>query len=168
MQLKLTKPLFLNIIGANENHYRFITTMKFISNSIEDTQKFAAGFAKKLKPGAVLALYGSLGAGKTAFIQGLAKGLGFRGKVFSPTFIFVRPYRIGDRKSKIDTFYHIDLYRLEETTDLKSIGISEFLAEADAVSAIEWPEKIEKLLPKNATKIKIEVLGENKRKITWP
>ncbi len=141
--------------------------MKFISNSIEETQKFAADFAKKLKPGAVLALYGSLGAGKTAFIQGLAKGLGFRGKVFSPTFIFVRPYKIGDRKSKIETLYHIDLYRLEETKELKSIGIGEFLAEPNAVSAIEWPEKIEKFLPKGATKIKIEVLGENKRGITW-
>ena len=144
----------------------------FVSNSIEETQKFAAGFAKKLKPGDITALYGSLGAGKTAFIQGLAKGLGFTGKVFSPTFIFVRPYKIseqkagsGERKSNIETLYHIDLYRLDKPTDLKSIGIGEFLAEPNSVSAIEWPEKIGKFLPKGATKIKIEVLGENKRKI---
>jgi tRNA threonylcarbamoyladenosine biosynthesis protein TsaE len=135
----------------------------FVSNSIEETQKFAAGFAKKLKPGDITALYGSLGTGKTAFIQGLAKGLGFRGKVFSPTFIFVRPYKIGDQKIK--TLYHIDLYRVEKPTDLKTIGIDEFLNEEGAASAIEWPEKIEKHLPPKTKRIQIEVIDENTRKI---
>ena len=138
---------------------------EFISNSIEETQKFAADYAKKLKPGDTLALYGDLGAGKTAFIQGLAAGLGYKRRVFSPTFIFVRPYKLNSKKSEIETLYHIDLYRLEKPTDLATIGISEFLNEEGATSAIEWPEKIENLLPKNTTKIVIKVLGENKRKI---
>jgi tRNA threonylcarbamoyladenosine biosynthesis protein TsaE len=139
---------------------------EFISNSIEETKEFASRFAKKLKPGDILALYGRLGAGKTAFIQGLAKGLGFKGKVFSPTFIFVRPYNIGNKKAKIEILYHIDLYRLEDEKDLKSIGISEFLNEPNTISVIEWPEKIERNLPKKAIKIEIEVLGENRRKFS--
>lgn len=135
-----------------------------ITKSIEETQKFAQEFAGKLKPGNIIALYGELGAGKTIFVQGLAKGLGFRGKVFSPTFIFMRPYKL---KGKIKTLYHIDLYRLEGIMDLKNIGVEEFISEKDAVSAVEWAEKIEHLLPKNVIKIKIERLSEQTRKITY-
>lgn len=145
-----------------------------ITKSIEETQKFAQEFAGKLKPGNIIALYGELGAGKTIFVQGLAKGLGFRGKVFSPTFIFMRPYKISDQTSdirdqgsKIKILYHIDLYRLEGIMDLKNIGVEEFISEKDAVSAIEWAEKIEHLLPKNVIKIKIERLSEQTRKITY-
>ncbi len=135
-----------------------------ITKSIEETQKFAQEFAGKLKSGNIIALYGELGAGKTIFVQGLAKGLGFRGKVFSPTFIFMRPYKL---EGKIKTLYHIDLYRLEGIMDLKNIGVEEFLNEKDAVSAVEWAEKIEHLLPKNVIKIKIERLNEQTRKITY-
>jgi tRNA threonylcarbamoyladenosine biosynthesis protein TsaE len=135
-----------------------------ILKSSTETKHFAKKFAKKLKPGDVLALFGSLGAGKTTFIQGLAQGLGFKGRVFSPTFIFVRPYKI--EGPSIKTLYHIDLYRLERSTDLRNIGIEEFLSDKEAVSAIEWPEKIEHLLPKKTIKIRIETVGESKRKIT--
>jgi len=120
--------------------------------------------AKTLKPGNIIALYGELGAGKTIFVQGLAKGLGYEGKVFSPTFIFMRPYKL---KGIIKTLYHIDLFRLEGVPDLKNIGIEEFLSETDAVSVIEWAEKIEYLLPKNVIKIKIERKSETDRKITY-
>jgi len=164
-------------------------SQEFISNSAEETKKFAGEFAKKLKPGDILALYGSLGAGKTTFIQGLVASLGYKGKVFSPTFIFVRPYKIRDRplhtskhkvfqysrvlrplrglqKSNIKTFYHIDLYRIEEPADLKTIGIEEFLSEDDSVSAIEWPERIENGLPERTVKIKFDYIDETKRRIT--
>lgn len=137
-----------------------------VTSSIEETQEFAQEFAKSLKPGNIVALYGELGAGKTIFVQGLAKGLGFRGKVFSPTFIFMRPYKISNQKSKIKTLYHIDLYRLEEIADLKNIGIEEFISEKNSVSAIEWAEKIEHLLPKKVIKIKMERISETERKIT--
>lgn len=137
-----------------------------VTSSIEETQEFAQEFAKSLKPGSIVALYGELGAGKTIFVQGLAKGLGFRGKVFSPTFIFMRPYKISNQKSKIKTLYHIDLYRLEEIADLKNIGIEEFISEKNSVSAIEWAEKIEHLLPKKVIKIKMERISETERKIT--
>ena len=141
---------------------------EFISNCVEETKNFAGRFAKKLKPGDILALYGGLGAGKTAFIQGLAAGLGYKSRVFSPTFIFVRPYKISDQESeisnqKVKTLYHIDLYRLEKPTDLATIGISEFLREPGTASAIEWPEKIEKQLPPKTIKIQIAVVDENTR-----
>ena len=145
---------------------------EFISNSAAETKKFAGEFAKKLKPGDILALYGNLGAGKTTFIQGLVASLGYRGKVFSPTFIFVRPYKISepgtasrDQEKKIRIFYHIDLYRIEEPADLKTIGIEEFLNENDSVSAIEWPERIENGLPERTVKIKIESIDENTRRL---
>jgi len=147
-------------------------SQEFISNSAEETKKFAGEFAKKLKPGDILALYGNLGAGKTTFIQGLVASLGYRGKVFSPTFIFVRPYKISepgtasrDQEKKIRIFYHIDLYRIEEPADLKTIGIEEFLNENNSVSAIEWPERIENGLPERTVKIKIESIDENTRRL---
>ncbi|OGY27045.1 MAG: tRNA (adenosine(37)-N6)-threonylcarbamoyltransferase complex ATPase subunit type 1 TsaE [Candidatus Woykebacteria bacterium RBG_19FT_COMBO_43_10] len=148
-------------------------SQEFISNSAEETKKFAGEFAKKLKPGDILALYGDLGAGKTTFIQGLVAALGYKGKVFSPTFIFVRPYKISGQtsdfrwqKSGIKTFYHIDLYRIEEPADLKTIGIEEFLSENDSVSAIEWPERSEEELPERTVKIKFDYIDETKRRIT--
>ncbi|OGY25163.1 MAG: tRNA (adenosine(37)-N6)-threonylcarbamoyltransferase complex ATPase subunit type 1 TsaE [Candidatus Woykebacteria bacterium RBG_16_43_9] len=150
-----------------------MSNKEFLSKKPQDTEDFAKNIAQRLKPGDKLALYGNLGAGKTTFIQGLAKGLGYRGKVFSPTFIFVRSYKISNQtsnvrnpKSEIHTLYHIDLYRLEETKDLKNIGIEEFLNEKGVVCAIEWPEKIENLLPKNVIKIQIEAISEKERKFT--
>ncbi|OGY26280.1 MAG: tRNA (adenosine(37)-N6)-threonylcarbamoyltransferase complex ATPase subunit type 1 TsaE [Candidatus Woykebacteria bacterium RBG_16_44_10] len=146
---------------------------EFISGSPEETKEFAKTIAKNLKSGDILALYGSLGAGKTTFIQGLVASLGYKGKVFSPTFIFVRPYKISepetasrDQEKKIRIFYHIDLYRIEKPADLKTIGIEEFLNEGGSISAIEWPEKIGEELPEKTIKIKIESLDETKRRIT--
>ena len=140
--------------------------MEIISNSSENTKKVAREFSKKLNPGSILAFYGNLGAGKTTFIQGLAEGLGYKGRVFSPTFIFIRPYKISEQKRIIKTLYHIDLYRIEKATDLKTIGIQEFLEDKEAISAIEWAEKIDKFLPKNAMKIMITPLSPTERKIT--
>jgi tRNA threonylcarbamoyladenosine biosynthesis protein TsaE len=142
------------------------------TRSDEETRSFAARFAKNLNAGDVLAIYGELGAGKTTFIQGLAYGLGYAGRVFSPTFVIARPYKISTqkeankrRKREINTLYHIDLYRIEKGPDLGTIGIEDFLNDKTAICAVEWPEKIEDLLPKNATRIKIFDLGEGKRKI---
>ena len=155
---------------------------EYISKSAAATKRFAQMFAKNLEAGDILAIYGPLGAGKTTFIQGLAAGLGYRGRVTSPTFIFVRPYNLRDRslrdlrplrglqktansKEGIKILYHIDLYRIESSLDLETIGIEEFLGDRQAVSAIEWPDKIRKL-PAGTRKIKIETTGENERKIT--
>ena len=137
----------------------------FLSNSSSQTQKFAAEIAKKLTVGSIVALYGDLGAGKTTFVQGLAKGLGYKGKVFSPTFIFVRPYKLENKQ--IVTLNHIDLYRIEKPTDLKTVGLEDFLSDKKAVSVIEWPEKLVDSLPKKALKIFIKKLSESEREFTW-
>lgn len=140
--------------------------MEKITSSATETEKFAKEFSKRLKPSDIVALYGNLGAGKTTFMKGLASGLGYRHEVTSPTFIFARTYHIENKNSKIKDLHHIDLYRAKDKSDLNSIGIGEFLEDSQAVSVIEWAEKIDSKLPKNTSKIRIEVLENDKRKIT--
>src|SRR3989344_7421055 len=111
-----------------------------ITSSPTETKEFAQALAKAFTPPKILALFGDLGAGKTTFIQGLAKGLGIKGRVLSPTFIFIRPHTLkGGSK-----FYHVDLYRLDSEKDAEAIGLTEILQDKNAIVAIEWPEKIER------------------------
>ena len=157
------------------------------SNSLEETQKIAEKFASSLKKGSVIALYGDLGSGKTTFVQGLAKGLGIKKRIISPTFIIVRSYKIKNRdvilaseaspESKNDPgqarmtdgslsiFYHIDLYRLENKGQIEGLGIKELMSDSQNIIAIEWAEKIKQMLPKKRVDIYFEYLSENKRKI---
>ncbi|EKD85975.1 MAG: hypothetical protein ACD_37C00549G0004, partial [uncultured bacterium] len=99
--------------------------------------------------------------GKTTFVQGLAKALGIRQRIISPTFVIIRPHKLKTNK----TFYHIDLYRLGKA-DPNNLGLKEIFLEKDAIVAIEWAEKIEKLLPKDTLKIKFKTLSENEREVT--
>ena len=119
--------------------------------------------AADLKGGETLALTGELGSGKTTFIQGLAEGLGVKGRIISPTFILMRKYEA----SKSD-FYHIDFYRLEDDleNEIKNLGIDDIWEKKDNIVAIEWAEKIESSLPKDAIRLKFENIGEDKRKIS--
>jgi len=137
--------------------------MEILSTSTEDTKKLAGSIAKKLKPGAVLALYGELGAGKTAFTNFLVKALGFVSRVQSPTFVVLRKY-LGGRNA-IKVINHIDLYRLTNRKEIDYLGLEEILSEPGSISIIEWPELIEDLLPPNTMKIKFEHVGEFERKI---
>ena len=134
-----------------------------ITSSPAETKEFAKTLAKATAPPKVLALYGGLGAGKTTFIQGLAKGLGIKGRILSPTFIFIRPYKL----SKGYKFYHVDMYRLDSEKDAEAIGLTEILQDKNAIVAVEWPEKIKNLLPKGTIRIKIKELNETKRKLTF-
>jgi len=133
---------------------------QLITDSPERTKEFSKNFAQGLKSPAILVLYGNLGSGKTTFIQGLAVGLGIKKRILSPTFVFIRRY---DLSSGLK-FYHVDLYRLDSERDVEAIGLKEILEEK-AIIAIEWPEKVEKLLPEDSIKIKLETIGESKRKI---
>ena len=137
--------------------------MEILSTSTEDTKKLAGSIAKKLKPGIVLALYGELGAGKTAFTNFLVKALGFVSRVQSPTFVVLRKY-LGGRNA-IKVINHIDLYRLTNRREIDYLGLEEILSEPGSISIIEWPELIEDLLPPNTMKIKFEHVGEFERKI---
>lgn len=141
------------------------STVEKITNSATETKEFARQFAKKLKKPTLITLYGYLGAGKTTFIQGLAQGLGIKKRVLSPTFVFVRSY--SPNSNGLNKFHHVDLYRLESEEDGETVGLKEILEDKNSVVAIEWPEKIEHLLPKSTIKIELEYLGENKRRITF-
>jgi tRNA threonylcarbamoyladenosine biosynthesis protein TsaE len=135
-----------------------------ITNSAEEMKELAKVFAKGLKKPSVIALYGSLGSGKTTFAQGFAQGLGIKKRILSPTFIFIRPYQL--KGSNLACFYHVDLYRLNSEKDAEAIGLKEVLTDKKAVVVIEWPEKIAHLLPENTIKLKLEISGENKRKVS--
>jgi tRNA threonylcarbamoyladenosine biosynthesis protein TsaE len=133
--------------------------MTHTTRSEEETQAVARALAADLAPGQVLLLSGNLGAGKTAFVRGLAEGLGIDpAEVSSPTFTLVHEYRGGRL-----TLYHVDLYRLDRTaTD--DLGLEE-LGVGDGVLAIEWPDRLSHELP-GAARIEIEIVDDRTRRIT--
>lgn len=132
---------------------------EFVSHSEKETENFAKEFAKSLKAGDVVAFEGDLGAGKTAFVRGMAGGLDCSDSVCSPTFAIVNEY-----DGKIPVF-HFDMYRIETLGELYSIGFFEYL-ERGGICAIEWSENIYSALPQNSIFVNIQRLSENERKIT--
>ena len=108
-------------------------------DSPETTQLFASKLAKDIKPGTVIALIGNLGAGKTTFAKGFAKGLGFSDHVISPTFKLISEY-VGNIN-----LYHIDCYRIDTSFDFLNIGGEHYLNPIDGITLIEWPERINNL-----------------------
>ena len=110
--------------------------------------RIAGDFAKHIKPGDVVCLYGGLGAGKTAFAAGFAKGLGYAGYVTSPTFTLINEYQASL------PIYHFDLYRIEHEDEAYNIGADEFLF-GDGVCVIEWADKIAGLLPERRYEVTI-------------
>jgi len=137
---------------------------KLITKNESETYEYGVKLATRLRGGEVLALYGDLGAGKTKFLQGLAKGLGVKTKVNSPTFNILKLYKVINNKN-IKAFCHIDAYRLRSGKDLISLGVEEFFQSNEIITAIEWAEKIEKILPKGAVVIHIRNIDENTREI---
>jgi len=144
---------------------------KIITSSIEETQSIAEKLAKDVlvnpqKDSAVVfALEGDLGAGKTTFMQGFAKGLGVDEKILSPTFVIMKHFKILKNKN-YQNFYHIDCYRLNSDQDAQELGLKEILKDNKNIVAIEWPERIKDILPQNITTIEFEVVSENKRQLT--
>lgn len=130
----------------------------YLSHNVGETENFAAEFAKSLRPGDVIAFIGGLGAGKTAFVRGLAKGLNLEGEISSPTFSLVHEH------SGNIPLYHFDMYRISDLDDLYSTGFFDYL-DSGAILAIEWSENIEDVLPENTIYIEISYQGENCREI---
>jgi len=135
--------------------------LEAISNSKEETQKIAFDLAKRLGGGEILCFFGNLGAGKTTFIQGLAKKLGVKQNVTSPTFVLMKKY-----KTPKNNFYHLDCYRLSSPQEAIDLGIEEIWENKNNIIAIEWADKITDILPKKHIDICLESLSENERKIT--
>lgn len=119
-----------------------------ITHSEKETEMAGQKFAEKLKPGDVVAFFGGLGMGKTAFIRGIAKGLDVTDHVSSPTFAIVHEYR-----GKIP-LYHFDMYRIKSWEDLDSTGFYDYLG-AEGICVIEWSENIEDALPDDIIRIEI-------------
>ncbi len=135
-------------------------TKIILSNSADDTKKIGERMGKKLNPGDVVALYGELGAGKTVLVKGIAKGLGCSVMVKSPSFVYVHEY-----SGRVPIF-HIDLYRINTTTDIITLGIYEFLKNSDGICLVEWAERAKGLLPDKTVNVEIKILNENTREIT--
>jgi tRNA threonylcarbamoyladenosine biosynthesis protein TsaE len=129
-----------------------------VSESPEDTQAAGERLGARLQPGAVVACIGELGAGKTCFLQGLARGAGVTGDVTSPTFVLVNQYR---GRCPV---YHLDAYRAGSLTELLDLGIEEML-HGDGITVIEWADKLRPLLPADTLTVTISGLGDEPRRI---
>ncbi len=132
-----------------------------VTRSAEETRDFGRQLAGRLRPPAVLALIGPLGAGKTCMVQGIARGLEVPDKipVTSPTYTIHHRY-----KGRIPVS-HIDLYRIQSPEEALELGFHDLLL-LDGVTLIEWADRVEPLLPENTVRVTLEFLGEEKRRIT--
>ena len=132
---------------------------KYISHSPNDTENIAVSLAETLNGGEVVAFRGGLGMGNTCFTRGLAKGLGYKGDVTSPTFALINEY-LGGRLN----LYHFEMYRISTWEELYSSGFFEYIEEKGVVAA-EWSENIENALPENTVYVEIKDLDQDKREI---
>lgn len=129
----------------------------FISRSAEQTINFAREYASSLKGGDVVLLNGEMGAGKTVFVKGLAKGLGISDEITSPTYAYMNDYG--------GVLYHYDCYRLKSGAQAEALGLCDYFY-AGGVCVVEWPENIADVLPENCKRVRIEKRGESEREIT--
>ena len=133
--------------------------VRLVSRSPEETEAAGERLSATLEAGAVVALSGELGAGKTCFVQGLARGLGVPILATSPTFVLVNHYR-----GRVPV-YHVDAYRTESLTELIDLGLFE-LFDGDGVTVVEWADTLEPLLPARAIRVHITGVGDEPREIT--
>ena len=136
-----------------------LSMTEYISKNEHETELVGADFAAALPNGAVVAMYGDLGAGKTAFVRGMARGMGLECRVSSPTFTIVNEY-LGERE-----LIHFDMYRLSDADELFDIGWEDYLNRG-AVCAVEWSENVEDAFFGDEYVVRIEKLGDSERRIT--
>lgn len=133
--------------------------MRFLTHSPEETEALGEALGRRLRGGEIIAYYGGLGAGKTAFTRGLARGLGISTRVTSPTYTIVNEY-LGGRLP----LFHFDMYRLSSADDLFDIGWEDYLLRG-GVCAVEWSENVQEAL-ENALTVRIEKRSDETREIT--
>ncbi|MFY9493005.1 MAG: tRNA (adenosine(37)-N6)-threonylcarbamoyltransferase complex ATPase subunit type 1 TsaE [Minisyncoccia bacterium] len=138
--------------------------MELTLKNLEDTKKLAKKLLKTAP--SVIALYGDLGAGKTTLVQFLARALGVKEKVLSPTFVIIKIYVLPAQAWLGYSFLtHIDAYRLKSAEELLGLGLRDILKDKENIVVVEWPEKIEKYLPKHTVKVYFETVGPKERKV---
>lgn len=149
--------------------------MDFLSKNVVDTEKMARDVAASLRsdraagkfPAAlVLALYGDLGSGKTTFTKSFIAHFGVKETVTSPTFVIEKVYELPGTNYGWTHIIHIDAYRIEKSDELVNLGWREMANDPANLIIVEWPERIQDLIPNNAKEIKFEFVDENTRKIT--
>jgi len=134
----------------------------FTSHSPAETEALGEAWGREALRGLVIALSGDLGAGKTALVRGLARGLGYNGRVHSPTFTLVNTYEGGRL-----TLFHLDLYRLETPEHIRSAGVEEYLR-PEGVAVIEWAERlVERGTKSLLRKVNFEIVDEQTRRISY-
>lgn len=130
----------------------------FLSNSREQTEAFARAYAKTLKGGDVVLLDGDMGAGKTVFAKGVAKGLDIEEEVTSPTYAYMNDYD--------GRLFHYDCYRIESVEQAERLGLADYF-DMGGICLIEWSQNISPLLPPNAKRVRILKISENERMIEY-
>lgn len=127
---------------------------RFVSRSPAETRRIAAQFIRSLAASGrtpfVIGLQGDLGAGKTAFIQGMGRTLGIQGRIQSPTFVIVRRHRLSKPFVGRHHLVHVDAYRLATLREARNIGLGRILNDPDAIVAVEWADRIKRLIPNGA------------------
>ncbi len=131
-----------------------------ITHSPDETEEVGVGLASHVRDGDVVALVGELGAGKTTFVKGLARGLFVKDVILSPSFLLARSY-----PGRLP-FHHLDAYRITSPHELSEVGLLELLPPADGVTAVEWADRIPDLIPRGAIWVTLEHAGEDRRRIT--
>ncbi len=150
--------------------------MEIVSNSLAQTQAFAVEILEKLAVfqtknqtrATVVGLSGDLGAGKTTFTQAVARALGIKDVVQSPTFVIMKSYPTGkDSPCQWGRLIHLDCYRLERAEELARLGWAELIADPTNLILVEWPERVAEIIPTSSAQIKFEVVSETARKIIY-
>ncbi len=136
-----------------------------LTHSAEETRNLGKKLAQEIAPGTVLCLTGELGAGKTTFTQGLLEGLGAERPYVSPTFVIMKQYDLRDPSATgVKRIYHADAYRVE-AKDFETLGFAEWCADPEGIVVLEWPERVQRLIPENAMNITFTSKSETEREM---
>jgi tRNA threonylcarbamoyladenosine biosynthesis protein TsaE len=134
-----------------------------ISNSQGQTIEIGKELARGLKPGSLVCLYGQLGAGKTVLAKGIAKGLGVKDEVVSPSYTLLKEYQVPKEEFRLA---HFDFYRIDSEPDQPPADLTDYLANQSYICLIEWPERVKEFLPKERLEVYLKYVSKKKRKIT--
>lgn len=135
---------------------------KLLSRSEAETEAFAEALARRLPRGVVLTLDGDLGAGKTVFSRGFARGLGIVEPVSSPTYTIIQEYPLPGG----GMLFHLDLYRITDSASALAFGVDEFLDDPESTALVEWPERIADIIPDRAIRVVIRHVSDSERAIS--